>query len=153
MEEQILNIESDVTFDAGIGIHPFLFDMVYSVGIEGIKPWEDPIPSIALILDRWEQSEEQIANLFSLRKRNEALEPMKQQICSFIAILFWLNKQPVRSMKNLKDEMSKLERKPVNVCERVEYILSAPNHHHSFTQLKQLFIELKKKIFNPQIKK
>lgn len=144
-KEQSFNVAENLTFVDGIELNPLLFDLLYSVGVEAYKPWNEPVQSIAIMFHHWEQSDERIANLFSQRKRSEALEPMKQQICFFIAILFWLNKQPVRSLRNLREDISKIEIKPVNVCERIEYIISSPNHHHSFTQLKQLFLEIKKK--------
>lgn len=145
VDTQTYEILADVCFEDAIQTLPIIFDVMDYIGVKSLKPWEQPFTYVPIIFYKWNADEEQIMQLIANRNQKEALQPMKHHILSFIAALFWLNGQPVAGLNNLSECVKQLKIKPVNVEDRVAYLMSAPNHHHSFTQLKQLFIELKKK--------
>ncbi len=139
---EVINITS---FEAGIEKDPLLFDLYKHLDVHTFRPWEDKHTYIPLLLQKWERTELEIAKYFKARDRNRAMQPMIQMIKLYLAFLFWTNEQAVPSLTTITEQIQDLKIKPINSVERISYILSAPNHHHSFTQLKELFIELKKK--------
>ncbi|OIJ14773.1 hypothetical protein BKP37_07270 [Anaerobacillus alkalilacustris] len=136
---------SESSFEELINKQPLYFDILYRKQKNTIKPWEDKNTYIPILLEIWKSEKPIITNYFSERKRKEAMEPMKLMIMNFIAFLFWLNDKPVPELKNITPHINLLNTKPVNAVERIAYVLSVPNHHHAFTQLDQLYIELNKK--------
>ncbi|MFN7252249.1 MAG: YpoC family protein [Anaerobacillus sp.] len=139
-------IEIDQKSVLALEREPLLYDIYRCHGIHSeVKPWEDINQYFPILLQQWQANQPIITEFFRARDRVGALEPMKRMVKVFLALLFWSNRHPVPSLKNITTYIQELNIKPVNVEERISYILSAPNHHHAFTQLKELFIELEKK--------
>ncbi len=133
-------------FEEIIEIEPLIFDMLYEQKkFDSLKPWQDRDQYIPILLLKWKALEAPITSYFKARNREGALEPMKQMVKLYLAFLFWTNSVPVPELVKVKDSIESLKIKPVNVEERIGYILSVPNHHHAFTQLRELFVELQKK--------
>ncbi|RXJ03991.1 hypothetical protein DS745_00950 [Anaerobacillus alkaliphilus] len=145
--EERIDVSLDLTasFEEIIDKEPLIFDILSELNEECLKPWEEKEKYIPSLLGKGKELEPMITNFFQMRDRAGALVPMKQMVKIFLAFLFWTNSQPVHNLVQIKDAVSDLKIKPVNVEERLSYILSAPNHHHAFTQLKELFVELQKK--------
>lgn len=144
-EDEKLPICIDIDFTEAIKITPLIFDLYDKLQIEALKPWEEKHKYIPIILESWKSTEPVIASLFENRDRKKALEPMKNMVLLFLMFLFWLNDRPVPALNGMNADLKDLKIKPVNVGERLDYILSIPNHYHAFIQLQQLFIELNKK--------
>lgn len=125
---------------------PLLFDIYEQLKIKSqLKPWEEKNQYIPILIENWREVEPSIIELFKARDRKQALLPMKKMILTFIAMQFWTNSKPVPGLLKISDKVKELTVKPVNVEERLEFILSSPNQYHAFTQLKTLFTELEKK--------
>lgn len=124
---------------------PLSYDIAHYLNIPSPQPWQEKNEYIPILLEAWGETEPIIASFFKERNRDQAMEPMRQMSKLYIAFLFWSNDRPVPSLMNLFEEIEHLPFKPVNVLERLRYIVSTPNHHHAFTQLKELFIEQRKK--------
>lgn len=144
-EDEEVKTQLSVPFEKMIEIEPLIFDLYHYLEVDDLKPWQEKHKYIPKLLEQWQTTEPIIMKHFQVRDRARALLPMKQMIKLFIAFLFWTNTQPVPRLKNIINFIHELKIKPVNVEERISYILSAPNHHHAFTQLKQLFSEQQKK--------
>jgi hypothetical protein len=144
-EDDEICIEPSMKFEEILEIDPLLFDICAYLNVTCLKPWEEKDRYIPIILEHWSITEPIISEFFQGRDRASAMKPMKQMTKLFLAFLFWANEQPVPNLKNIIAEIGELKIKPVNIEERITYILSAPNHYHAFIQLKELFIELKKK--------
>ncbi|SEM83779.1 hypothetical protein SAMN05192533_10688 [Mesobacillus persicus] len=130
--------------------HPFQYELGYYAGMEGLRPWETPEEGIPLLLKEWKKIKGQLEELFATRKTGAAIEPMKQSIALFVEILFWTNKGPVRFPLMHIEE---LKIKPVNVIERLEFIIAKPQLYHSYIQLSELLIEQEKHFIKERLLK
>ncbi|MCT8138935.1 hypothetical protein H1D32_15165 [Anaerobacillus sp. CMMVII] len=143
-EHEEIQFNQGAEFIDMINDEPLIFDVLHYLSEDHLKPWLDKNVYIPQLLEDWQKTEPLIINFFQVRDRKGALEPMTRMVKLFLAFLFWTNNQPVPNLKNLIASINELKVKPVNSEERIGYILSAPNHHHAYTQLKQLFIEQQK---------
>lgn len=122
---------------------PFYYDILYNLNqASSFKPWETPTFVLQEIFEVQRSLIDQIKEGFRSRKPNKDL--LIKLLSLFIICLFWLNKQPVKSLDIKGMEIDKLLRKPVNCEERLIFILKKPTQYHAFIQLEQLFIELEK---------
>jgi hypothetical protein len=125
---------------------PFIYDLLYVNGkLYNSPPWEKPHEILPKLYKKWSELNPIIKEYFANRDRSGALEPMKISIALFLDTLYWGNNQPVTNIKNWENQLKSLVIKPVNVEERLSYIIHTPNHYLSFVQLLQLFDELQKK--------
>lgn len=146
-------IDTEYTLEQLLELQPLAFDIYYQLQLNKLKPWDEKNIYIPKIIDMWEVTRPIIAHFFAKRDRKQALLPMKKMIMLFLAFLFWVNGQPVPQLTNITDFLKQLSIKPVNAEERINYVLTNPNHHHAFTQLEQLYIELQKKYAVANIKR
>jgi hypothetical protein len=121
---------------------PFFYEVLFFTGKEGLRPWEKPEENVSALLEDWTILKEEIRSLFE--KRNKAFIPdlMRKGISYCIELLYWSNEQP--SVISPRIYYDKLPIKPVNIEERLEFIISRPNLFHSFMQLTELIIEQEK---------
>lgn len=91
----------------------------------------------------WNETVDEIGELFNKRETKLAKVPMIEYTNKYISCLFALNHQREKETNELQ-VISKLERKPLNLSERLGFLLESPNHYHAYIQLKELFIELRK---------
>lgn len=138
--------ESEIMIDVpkdfvGISVN-FLYELLFYHGIVAVKPWEKPEVYIPVLLAEWEEIKGNLEGHFKARETKGILPQMKKGIGLFIQLLFWSNQSP----SVLKDPLkfSELPCKPVNVGERLEFILSRPTLFPSYSQLTQLFVEQEK---------
>jgi hypothetical protein len=120
----------------------FIYELFYYNGIETIKPWKIPQESIPMIVEKWRKIKEHLNLLHHNREQESILESMKTGVGMFIQLLFWSNEEPVNLMKPIS--ISQLSSKPVNVQERLDFIIARPKLSHSFIQLSELMIEQEK---------
>jgi hypothetical protein len=72
---------------------------------------------------------------------------MELSIGYFFECLFGVNGYTVPELTNWQQEINHLRIKPINVSERLEFIMDKPNNYHSFVQLSQLFEEFTKQYY------
>lgn len=121
---------------------PFKYDIAYYQGAAPhLLPWEKTSDSIPLILNRWKEKEGHLNSLHEVRDRKGAKEQIILPIAWFLQMLFWINGQPVRGLIDWKKEVDKLKWKPMNVDERLEFVIKKPEMYHAFIQLQQLYTE------------
>ncbi|QED48402.1 YpoC family protein [Cytobacillus dafuensis] len=121
---------------------PFLYEAAYYLGINAKRPWELREECIPILLNEWNSEKEFLKKVFAKRERTQVTAPMKKGICLFLEFVYWGNGLPV-SLTNYKNAKS-LIIKPVNMVERLEFILHRPTLYHSFIQLSELMIEMEK---------
>lgn len=121
--------------------NPFVFEVGYYNGMTMPRPWDNSETAIPLLLEEWKKLKNELVTLYSKRNLALVVVPMKQAIAIFIEMLFWTNGQPVRFPLN---HIQQLDIKPVNIQERIEFIISRPKLYHSFAQLSELFLEQEK---------
>ena len=126
---------NDSTFKHGF---PYEYFFYKNKGL--YRPWED----FSFIREQMTKESadiiQQLEVLFSNRQKDEIKPYMLKGIVLYISLLYWSNQLPVdlscfpESLKNLKD-------KPVNVEERLPFIIARPYFYPSFMQLKSLMEE------------
>lgn len=137
-KEVIWRAEYDQVFHPQI---PLLYEAAYYHGLKTLKPWETSDNTIPTVIKEWKVLKGELHEKFSQRKRIEAELPMKKAIGLFIEVLYWCNGYPALSLS--KDD-DKLKIQPVNLQERLQFILSYPNKYHSYIQVSELFSEIEK---------
>lgn len=94
------------------------------------------------ILEEWGELQQSLHNLFKERNKELVKEPMQRGIALFIEFLQWVNGNPVGKEHAMNYEQLRI--KPVNIEERLSYILTRPNAYPSYMQLIELMKELEK---------
>lgn len=121
---------------------PFIYEAAFFTGNPGLKPWENYKQSIPALLNEWEKIKEPLQEYFAKRRKKEAAVLMKTATAYFLEFLFWTNGKPVKLFPRISYE--ELEFVPVNIEERLEFIIARQNLYHSSVQLVELFHEMKK---------
>jgi hypothetical protein len=120
----------------------FIYEIFYYNKIETFKPWSNAEEIIPVLLNEWQTVKDELNALHHERQSNKIVQSMKKGIGLFIQLLFWSNGKPVQL--NEPFSFSELDYKPVNIHERLEFIISRPKLFHSFIQLSELMIEQEK---------
>ncbi|PYZ98382.1 hypothetical protein CR205_07250 [Alteribacter lacisalsi] len=109
-------------------------------------PWKTPKSYVMEIERQWrEEGSEKIASAFRGRNKQEAEKLMIYYASRYIQAMSWAEGKPVTSLENIAGVLSESVCAPVNLQERLSYVLASPSHHQSFTVLDQLFAESRKK--------
>lgn len=106
---------------------------------------------ILAILKDWKELKCQLENLHRERNQENILEGMNKGIEIFLKFIFWSNEKPVPL--NMPLSFHELDYKPVNLQERLAFIISRPKVFHSFIQLSELMIEQEKQYSKRSIMK
>lgn len=124
---------------------PFKYDIAYYLGAapHGL-PWENTSDSIPSLLSSWKAKEDILNSLHQKRDRKAAKDEMIPALAWYLQMQFWINGQPVRSISDWKRDVKSLKWKPVNVEERLDFIIKKPELFHAYIQLQQLFTECTK---------
>ncbi|MGF2616830.1 hypothetical protein FZC84_20835 [Rossellomorea vietnamensis] len=118
----------------------FCYEILFYNNVSlSVIPWEEPF-SIKKAEETWTELREQLNGVFAARTSDEVKVLMNKAAAHFIMYLFWTNEKPANPLK-WKEELEVLSVKPVNVRERLEFVLNQPSLFHSYKQLDQLFIE------------
>ena len=115
-----------------------------------IYPWDNEEQSLKQLVNSWEELKVEIENGFHERKRDVIQTKMVEACILYVKLLFWSNKKPV-SLINLNDKLKHLIIKPINIVERLTFILENPFLFPSFLQLSELFIEQQKAYYRNKI--
>ncbi|GGE56585.1 YpoC family protein [Priestia taiwanensis] len=136
----------------GITDNPyFLYDIAYIEEVELLRPWENRFVHIQEIIESWKETIEEVAELFKNRNRKGARPFMVRYIAHFVSSIFWLNERYVAGIDDILISMKELPIKPLNIEERLQFILESPDHYHSFVQLRELYEEFEKIAVKQQI--
>ncbi|WNS73998.1 hypothetical protein RRV45_13845 [Bacillus sp. DTU_2020_1000418_1_SI_GHA_SEK_038] len=130
---------------------PFLYEAAYFSEVQAVKPWEIQEESIPAIMKEWQSVKELLETLFAKREIIHVLPPMKKGISLLLEFVYWGNGLPVVLSNSL--DLSKLAIKPVNISERLEFIMQRPSLYHSFIQLTELIGEMNKQYVKQQVMK
>ncbi|MGM9928189.1 MAG: YpoC family protein [Bacillus sp. (in: firmicutes)] len=130
----------------------FLYEIAYSVEMNSYRPWENGEIVIPQLIEEWKALRCELDELYQKRLAKKAAPLMKKGIARCVSILFWMNEKPV-ILKDVLIEVDRLEFRPVNVTERLEFILSRPHLYQSYKVLEQIMVELEKLLVRSQISK
>lgn len=96
--------------------------------------------SIQKLLLNWNQSKTELEELFKKRESEQALSVMKNAVELFIEFLSLTNGKGSDNKFNIED----CGIRPVNLKERLDFIVSRPQLYHSYIQLSELYAEQNK---------
>lgn len=100
---------------------------------------------------QWKEESELLTGYFRKRNRQAALEPMLRGLANFISITTWLNNKILTNANELLVVLDSLTNKPINLNERISFVMKQPDHYHSFIQLSSLYTELEKLYYKQKI--
>lgn len=129
----------------------FYYDIAYQLGLTEMWPWEDKKLLIPDYFAKWKELKEQLATIYETRNRKKARPYMLTALANLIDILFWTNGVPVHRLQQITDDLLAFTYKPVNIEERLSYLLSEVDHFHAYNQLKALYEELEKIYYKSMI--
>lgn len=121
----------------------FSYELLFYRGEEVYSPWKSGEMHIPELFEKWRLIKTDCELFFSNRKAGLALEPMKEGIKLFFSAVYWMNEKPVQ-LSAWKKQMEACPVKPINLVERLSFIMERPAFYHSFRQLSELFIEFEK---------
>lgn len=114
----------------------------------------DEMESFDVLYQKWLSHEEELTIIFHQRNLAAAKEPMLECLALFIKAIYWIHDEPIPETEHeLAATLPMLPYTPINVDERLSYLLKKPVHYLSFIQLKELYKELKKKEAIMQLKR
>jgi len=111
-------------------------------------PLVDENTTVEIIFETWnKQLLTELEQLYEKRNVNDAFIPMCKGIILFFYALFLTNDQTIDSfqIENWKEALANFNILPVNINDRINFIIEHPTQYHSFVQLKLLYTELMKK--------
>ncbi|MDP4083846.1 MAG: hypothetical protein Q8934_04435 [Bacillota bacterium] len=120
----------------------FIYEIYFYNGIPAPKPWIHPNEALPKLLEKWTSKKEELTLLHQKMDQKTIEEDMKKGIGLFIQFLFWSNDCPVRLDQSI--HLEQLPYHPVNIRERLEFIILKPKLYHSFVQLSELIEEQRK---------
>lgn len=106
---------------------------------------------ISQLLGKWDDLQEQLMLIFRERNKEQAAVKMERGIALMIEFLHRANDVPVQSIPAVSYE--KLQIKPLNIEERLNFILARPHQYQSFMQLCELMVEMEKAYIKAKIVK
>ncbi|MFC0559925.1 YpoC family protein [Halalkalibacter alkalisediminis] len=118
---------------------PFYYDMV-----KDQKYWKNKHEIIPVLLEWWSEEEQTLTMLFRERNTKEARPVMIFMSAAFIDCLFWMNDKTLSGLTQLEQDLAHIKFKPINCEERLDFVLRHPSQYQSFTQLRALYLEVRK---------
>ncbi|KAB7708939.1 hypothetical protein F9802_02005 [Bacillus aerolatus] len=106
------------------------------------QPWAGEEKGMFLIAAEWTKLKSVLEKKFRQRDKNVQAE-MKAAAALFLMKLFWSNSAPVQ-LNGWQQNVKKFDIKPVNVEERLGFVLSELYSYHAYVQICELMIEQEK---------
>ncbi|WP_335869681.1 YpoC family protein [Bacillus sp. 2205SS5-2] len=119
----------------------FPFEIMYYTNEKSDEPfpWQNPENYLKEIFSEWECIQNKLNSLFAERS-NELDVKMKKGVSLLFKLLFWSNDKPV-SLDSWQKSILEYSYKPVNVIERLDFVIARPVAYPSFIQLNELMNE------------
>lgn len=107
--------------------------------------------AVSDILKEWNEMKTRLENLFRDRDQKNAKIIMEKGIALFIHFLCVTNERAATPRQAIPYQQFTIQ--PVNLEERLEFIISRPHLYHSYRQLAELMVELEKLFVKKNIRK
>lgn len=141
-------LELSSSFADNLRHRPFSYDIAhFHEAKKADKPWLKWRENGPAMFHLWEETNGELRLHYKKRDKKAAKEPMTAMIALLMDAIFWLNERAIASLVNWKVEIAELEIAPVNIVERIQFMLESPEHFHSYNQLKSLFTEVEKSYY------
>ncbi|MCO7125768.1 hypothetical protein NIE88_08290 [Sporolactobacillus shoreicorticis] len=139
-------IEAALISEEAVFQLPFLYDLCYHANPHTLSfwPWSK---KENYFHEYWMKQRESIRELFHKREQKKAEFPMLLSVSVFIDQLFWSTGRPVDSLtdQRLLQGIQLLPFAPLNIEERLVYLLRQPDRFLSYIQLDELEQEFTKR--------
>lgn len=106
---------------------------------------------IQKMFDDWKAESEQLTNYFKERNRKLTYQPIIRGLANFISIITWINNVLLEDLDDVLNGLGDLKNVPVNLIERITFVMNQPDHYHSFIQLSGLYVEIEKLYYKKKI--
>ncbi|MEH6939481.1 YpoC family protein [Bacillus sp. JJ664] len=130
---------------------PFSYESLHLLEENSISSQEVRDEIIQDMFMQWKEESELLSGYFRMRNRKVALEPMLRGLANFISITTWLNGKILTNINDVLIELDSLTIKPINLKERISFVIKQPDHYHSFIQISGLYTELEKLYYKQKI--
>ena len=97
-----------------------------------------------MLIEDWKKQSTVIAELFHDKAYQEAAVPMEKYTKQFIQLLFKLNKTEWVEGEGFIDKLRTFKYKPLNIEERMQFVLANPHQYHCYIHLNELYKEVEK---------
>ena len=97
---------------------------------------------VSSLLNEWGRIKAQLEKLFLDRDQKNVSDMMNKGIALFVQFLFWSNEKSGSQTEPIP--FHQFDFKPVNIEERLRFIISRPKLYHSYRQLSELMVEQEK---------
>ncbi|MCL6571625.1 MAG: hypothetical protein K6T88_08060 [Bacillus sp. (in: Bacteria)] len=94
------------------------------------------------LLNEWGRIDAQLEKSFSERDQKNVTDWMEKGIALFVHFLFLSNEKSLPHIEPIP--FHEVDFKPINIVERLGFIISRPNLYHSYRQLAELMNEQEK---------
>ncbi|ADU30177.1 hypothetical protein Bcell_1915 [Evansella cellulosilytica DSM 2522] len=140
-----ITISNDVDFVQGDLFH-YDIRLALNCANNTEQPWDNLQTLILKVKNLWlNEGLPTLTQCFHERNRNKARPYMLYYLSLYIQTMIWLQERPVYTLNAIQEQLNHLPYAPMNIRERISFILNSPDHYHSFITLKQLFEESHKK--------
>ncbi|MFD2704476.1 YpoC family protein [Salibacterium lacus] len=125
---------------------PFREEILWENGCMDEAPWDNPLTFVPTLFEEWEERLNVLDTCYAKRDTVSAEPVMIEQTAALLSVLSWMNRcrVPGADPDVFAAACADMRRMPSNVGGRLSFIVSRPSHHHSFMQLRSLFVESRK---------
>ncbi|MGY4690071.1 YpoC family protein [Salibacterium sp. K-3] len=125
---------------------PFKEEILWEHGLVDDPPWEHPLLYVPAVIQKWDDQYEFLEACFQRRQTKSARPVMINRTASLMCALSWMNRHrvPGAEADAFNAGAAQMNRMPSNVGGRLSFIIQRPAHHHSFMQLRSLYVECRK---------
>ncbi|MDQ0176165.1 YpoC family protein [Bacillus chungangensis] len=122
----------------------FKEELLFYQGLDHVDYWNDFHQVLPQLTAEWDKIDSALTELFASRHPNSQFR-MVDGIALFFMFLFWSNEEPVH-LQGWMEKTKHYAVKPVNLEERLQFILARPFSYPAFRQLSALMLEQQKRI-------
>lgn len=112
---------------------------------------DNPTENVSTLLKEWEDIKMRLEQLFRERDQTNAKGWMEKGIALFIQFLYYTNEESTALSDSIP--FQRFYFKPVNIEERLGFIIARPGLYHSYRQLSELMVEQEKLFVKKSITK
>ncbi|CAM4152012.1 hypothetical protein HCA55_00405 [Listeria booriae] len=133
-------LDEDSIFVSGL---PFWQEQLFYTRGRGEMPWHtDPARACQRMAKQWKNIAQELDASFKLRETPD-MAIIRDGVGIYLSMLFWSNRRPVQ-LDNLEAHMETLEVIPMNLEERLAFVMERPDGYPAFKQLNELVKEQRK---------
>ncbi|MBO8177449.1 MAG: hypothetical protein H0Z31_08350 [Bacillus sp. (in: Bacteria)] len=122
----------------------FYYELMEKTGNFDTYPWNEREKFVPKLVHLWNERLQVLSQMYHERQKGtERL--MIESIALFFMMIFWSNGRPV-CLNQWELALKDCSLTPVNVVERLTFIVNRPFLYHSFIQLQELFQDQQKRL-------